>query len=141
MTVVVGNTIILSLNGAFTDNQSLYLIEVCNTVFTWIFIVELGVKIISFGPLGYVRDTMNVFDGTIVMLSVLEMTLLSGASGKAVSAFRAIRIFRVLRITRLLRTMQFMGVIIKVVATTLENFIYICGLMFLFIIIYSLLGM
>lgn len=34
-----------------------------------------------------------------------------------------------------------MGVIIKVVSTTLENFIYICGLMFLFIIIYALLGM
>jgi Ion transport protein len=30
---------------------------------------------------------------------------------------------------------------VKVIQSTLENFIYICGLMFLFCIIYSLLGM
>lgn len=84
---------------------------------------------------------MNIFDGSIVVLSVIEMTLLSGAQGKAIGAFKSIRIFRVLRITRLLRTLKFMNVIVKVVSTTLENFIYICLLMFLFVIIYSLLGM
>jgi hypothetical protein len=87
---------------------------------------------------------MNIFDGSIVMLSILEMTLLSGGSGKAVSAFRAVRIFRtfrVLRVTRLLRSLAFMQVIIQVIQATIENFIYICGLMFLFCIIYGLLGM
>lgn len=48
---------------------------------------------------------MNIFDGLIVSISLIEMIFLSGGS-KAVSAFRAVRIFRtfrVLRVTRLLR--------------------------------------
>ena len=48
---------------------------------------------------------MNIFDGTIVMLSIVEMLFMSGGN-KAVSAFRSVRIFRtfrVLRVTRLLR--------------------------------------
>ena len=63
-------------------------------------------KILALGPSGYVKDKMNVFDGTIVTLSVLEMVLFTG--NKAVSAFRAVRIvrtFRVLRVTRLLRSL------------------------------------
>jgi hypothetical protein len=87
-----------------------------NDVFTYIFIAEMSLKIIAFNPLGYVRDKMNIFDGSIVMISIFEMTLMSGGSGsKAVSAFRAIRIFRtfrVLRVTRLLRSLAFMQVII-----------------------------
>ena len=78
----------------------------------------MGLKLLAFGPLGYLRDKMNIFDGAIVMLSILELTLLSGGSGKAVSAFRSVRIFRtfrVLRVTRLLRSLAFMQVIIKVI--------------------------
>ena len=71
----------------------------------------MGLKLIAFGPIGYLRDKMNIFDGSIVMLSILEMTVLGGSGGKAVSAFRAVRIFRtfrVLRVTRLLRSLAFM---------------------------------
>lgn len=113
--VVIGNTVLLSLAGTFTSDRDLALLETCNTIFTYIFISEMGLKLIAFGPAEYLRDRMNIFDGSIVLLSIMEMTLLTGAKGKAVSAFRAIRIFRVLRITRLLRSMKFMGVIVKVV--------------------------
>jgi hypothetical protein len=44
---------------------------------------------------------MNIFDGCIVILSIVEMTMLSGGN-KAISAFRAIRV------TRLLRSLAFM---------------------------------
>jgi hypothetical protein len=88
------------------------------------------------------RDRMNLFDGTIVTLSVFELIFFDG--NKAVSAFRAVRIFRtfrVLRVTRLLRGLAFMNTIIEVVSKTLSSFIYIALLLFLFIFIYSLLGM
>ena len=48
---------------------------------------------------------------------------------------------RVLRVTRLLRALAFMKVIISVIGKTLQSFIYIAFLLFLFIFIYSLLGM
>ena len=75
----------------------------------------MGLKLIAFNPIGYIRDKMNIFDGCIVILSIFEMTLFSGGGSKAVSAFRAVRIFRtfrVLRVTRLLRSLAFMQVII-----------------------------
>lgn len=100
-------------------------------------------KIIALGINGYVRDKMNIFDGTIVLLSVIEMVLFGGTN-KAVSAFRAVRIvrtFRVLRVTRLLRSLEFMGKIIEVIGKTIDTFIYIAFLLFLFIFIYALLGM
>lgn len=86
---------------------------------------------------------MNIFDGTIVSISIIEMLFLSGGNS-AVSAFRAVRIFRtfrVLRVTRLLRGLAFMSVIIKVVGKVAENIMYIALLLFLFIFIYALLGM
>jgi hypothetical protein len=39
----------------------------------------MSLKIIALGPLGYVRDKMNIFDGCIVSLSIFEMTFMSGA--------------------------------------------------------------
>ena len=92
--------------------------------------------------MGYVRDRMNLFDGCIVIISIIELTLISGSSH--VGAFRSLRIlrtFRVLRVTRLLRAMAFMKVIIGVIGRTLQSFIYIALLLLLFILIYSLLGM
>ena len=141
---VVFNTVLLALDGLFYDLESLAILEILNNILTYIFISEMGLKLIAFTPIGYVRDKMNIFDGTIVSLSIMEMTLLSGGKGKAVSAFRSVRIFRtfrVLRVTRLLRSLKFMTVIIQVLSKTMEKFVYICTLMFLFIIIYALLGM
>jgi hypothetical protein len=142
--VVVLNTILLSLAGSFEDPESLDILDQLNAFCTWTFIIEMSLKVLAFGPVGYLRDKMNIFDGSIVTLSILEMTLFTGKGGKAVSAFRAVRIFRtfrVLRVTRLLRSLAFMQVIIQVISTTMEKFMYICILMFLFVIIYALLGM
>ena len=69
------------------------------------------------------------------------------ASTKSVSAFRAVRVFRifrmlrVLRVTRILRALAFMQVIVNVIGKTMTQFIYIAFLLFIFVYIYSLLGM
>ena len=74
----------------------------------------MALKLLAFGPIGYIKDRMNIFDGSIVLLSIFEIIFFSGGSS-AVSAFRSVRIirtFRVLRVTRLLRGLEFMGKII-----------------------------
>ncbi len=40
-----------------------------NLIFTIIFTVELGIKLFALGLSGYIRDTMNVFDCIIVVIS------------------------------------------------------------------------
>ena len=86
---------------------------------------------------------MNLFDGIIVLISIFEL-IFFGGNNKAVSAFRAVRIFRtfrVLRVTRLMRSLEFMVKIIHVISKILNSFLCIAILLFLFIFIYSLLGM
>ena len=85
---------------------------------------------------------MNLFDGFIVIISLVEIIALGGGN-KAVSAFRTVRIFRtfrVLRVTKLLRSLAFMKVIIDVVSKSMQSFFYIAVLLLLFIFIYTLLG-
>ena len=87
---------------------------------------------------------MNLFDAGIVMLSLVEAIFLSGGKTKAVSAFRAIRLFRtfrVLRVTKLLRSLSYMKIIIGVIIRSLKKFAYIAVLLFLFLFIFTLLGM
>ena len=130
------------MDGLLTDENSVDAMEKMNLSFTIIFTIEMGIKLLAYGPITYVNDPMNVFDGSIVIISLVELIFLSGGA-KAVSAFRSVRIFRtfrVLRVTKLLRSLAFMKVIIGVVSRAIDSFIYIALLLFLFIFIYALLG-
>lgn len=35
----------------------------------------MGIKLIGFGPIGYVRSKMNIFDGIIVIISLVEIVI------------------------------------------------------------------
>ena len=71
---VVGNTAILATNGLVHDEKTLDDIEKANFVFTIIFIVEMLIKILALGLVGYVKDTINIFDGIIVIISIIEIS-------------------------------------------------------------------
>ena len=69
-----------------------------------IFACEMGMRITAIGPPKWLADTMNYMDGTIVMLSLVEMIFMSGSG--ALSALRAVRIFRVFRVLRMMRLLR-----------------------------------
>ena len=113
-----------------------------NEAFTYIFAIEMVFKILALGPEKYCREVMNILDGAVSILSVVELAFTSG--GGALSAFRTVRIFRtfrVLRVARLLRSMKSMMSIISVISRSLSSFVYLALLLLLFLFIYSLLGM
>ena len=117
-----------------------------NDVFTWIFIVEMALKLLARGPKKYAKEPMNLLDGGVVILSIVElvMGLLGGGSGTgSLQAFRTVRVFRtfrVLRVTRILRALKSMAQVIGVIQRTFMDFVLITILMFVFIFIYTLLG-
>ena len=139
---VLMNTVFLSLDGLL-DSSEENLLNTFNQTFTIIFTIDMGLKVFAFGINEYLRDRMNIFDGLIVILSLIELTIFSGGSS-AISAFRSVRVFRVfrvLRVTRLIRSLKYMQVIMKVISNTISSFIYIFLLLILFNYIYALLGM
>ena len=44
-------------------------------IFTYLFIYEMGSKLLAIGIGKYVADKMNYIDGTVVCLSLFEMTI------------------------------------------------------------------
>jgi hypothetical protein len=61
-------------------------------------------RIIAIGPGKWLADKMNYMDGTIVILSLIELLFMSGSG--ALSALRAVRIFRVFRVLRVARLLR-----------------------------------
>jgi hypothetical protein len=65
------------------------MIHELNNLFSWIFTAEMVIKLLGFGFKGYIQDGFNIFDGTIVILNlmdvvifgILELDGLSNASG------------------------------------------------------------
>ena len=77
---VMLNTCVLAMDGLFTSDESIKLLGKFNLVFTIIFIVEMGLKIMGFGIRGYAGDKMNLFDALIVLLSIVELVMPSSDS-------------------------------------------------------------
>lgn len=82
-TCVLINTIGMAMDSYDIDDKTLKDLEDMNLVFTWIFIVEMALKLLAFGPKKYSREVMNLLDGGVVTLSIVEMamTALGGGGG------------------------------------------------------------
>jgi len=64
-------------------------------------------KILGLGLRNYIRDKFNIFDGVIVMLSLIEFSLYASGvmnsddnDNEIFSAFRALRLLRVIKLSR-----------------------------------------
>lgn len=114
-------------------------------VFNWIFIIEMAIKLLAVGVYKYLSDKMNWLDGSIVSLSIIEMILInlsgSGSDFSAIKTVRVLRTLRVLRIVRLLRSLESMQIIMSVLIRSASSFAYITMLLFVFLFIFTLLGM
>jgi len=118
--LVFFNTLILSLDGLLSKESEGVIVTI-NTLLTYIFTLEMVIKLFGLGFRLYVKDSFNIFDGIIVILSIFELLIRDGFN--FVTAIRAVRVFRairVLRVTRLLRSLRFMKVIIEVIMASIE---------------------
>ncbi|XP_066907873.1 voltage-dependent T-type calcium channel subunit alpha-1G isoform X3 [Halyomorpha halys] len=116
-------------------------VETSNIVFSTIFALEMFFKVIAEGPFGYISNGFNVFDGVIVVLSVVELgqTFLGEREGS--SGLSVLRTFRLLRILKLVRFMPNLRRQLFVMLRTMDNVAVFFSLLVLFIFIFSILGM
>ncbi len=118
---VLVNTIGMAMASYSIDKKMAADIEFLNTIFTWIFIAEMATKLMARGAKKYVNERMNLLDGAVVTLSVVEMIMQAQGSGGGagnLQAFRTVKVFRtfrVLRVTRILRSLRSMAMIIGVI--------------------------
>ena len=118
---VLVNTIGMAMESYDIEESKRNDLDLMNEVFTWVFIVEMTMKLLARGPKKYAAERMNLLDGGVVTLSVVEMIISAqgGGSGAGnLQAFRTVRVFRtfrVLRVTRILRSLQSMALVIGVI--------------------------
>lgn len=105
---------------AFPFQHANCMLQTINLVLTILFTVELVIKHIALGLLGYWSDPYNDLDGVIVLASLVDLGLqYSGVShshgGGGVSSLRILRLLRVLRSLKLLRQVEGLNKIMNIV--------------------------
>lgn len=154
-------------NLAPADKVKIYTL---NYLFNSVFILEFIVKVIGLGPISnlfhlltfkslthfsvYFSDTFNYLDTLIVVFSLVEISTdkyqnininpfikTNSIDLSQLSILKVFRIFRVFRLAKVLRRVKAMRNIIIGINRSISNILYTVALLFLFIIIYVLLGM
>ena len=103
---VLLNTIVMSMDRYDLEEYEKNILEDFNSFFTWIFIIEMSMKLTAIGPKKYVSEVMNIVDGSVVWLSIIEMVLAGDGEQGSLQAFRSIRIFRTFRVLRVVRILR-----------------------------------
>lgn len=106
-----------------------------------IFIFELVLKLFGLGFKFYFQDPFNTFDCFIVMTSFADIIISSLFVDVNVNAVTALRTFRLLRIFKLAKTWKQFQHLLKTMWKTLVDISTFSVLLFLFMFIYSILGM
>lgn len=100
------------------------------------------IKLLGLGFKEYARDSFNIFDAIIVVLSMLDLILTASTNGETdtgeVSAFRGIRL---LRIFKLARSWTNFRETLSTIYVTIKDVCYFSVLLIMFMFIFSLLGM
>jgi voltage-dependent calcium channel L type alpha-1D len=73
-----------------------------NYIFTAIFIIECGIKLLANGLGRYFYVAWNIFDFIVVASSIIDLVI-SNALGSNVSFIKSLQIIRVLRVMRVTR--------------------------------------
>ena len=78
--------------------------EISNIVLTVLFLLEMVMKLIGLGFKGYVSDKMNIFDGILVLVSIVDILVL--ISGLRIVILRAFRLFRIIKLAKSWKTLK-----------------------------------
>jgi len=116
-------------------------LALANIVFVIIFAIEMVLKLLALGLKRYVSDTFNIFDGVVVIISIIELILSAvapDAFGGGISALRTFRMFRVLKLARQWKQLnKLISTVASIIPAVGNASLVLAVVMFIF----SLLGM
>lgn len=110
--------------------------DIGNVLFTIVFALEMVLKLFGLGIKKYVADNFNVFDGIIVIVSLVE--LLNENSEN--SGFSVLRAFRLLRIFKIIKSWTELRVLLITVLKSLGAITNLGFLTILYLFIMALLS-
>ncbi|CAF1358221.1 unnamed protein product, partial [Rotaria sordida] len=131
---IIINTFLIAIEYHGQPQFLTNLLQFNNYFFTILFTIEILLKIIAHGCLAYIKNLFNIFDGGIVLISLIQL-IISGNSGLSV-----LRAFRLLCLLKFLRCMPTLRRHLIVMIKTADS-VAICFLLLLLcVLIFSIIG-
>ena len=140
MFLIITNTVLMASEFYGMPNAMAVAYEAVNYFITSYFALEMAVKLVGLTPRGYVADKFNIFDGVVVIVSVVEL-IITSATGDGGGMLSALRTGRLLRVFKLARSWPQLRNIIITILATIPSMSSLAGMLLLFIFIFDLLGM
>jgi hypothetical protein len=138
---IIANTLILSLDRYPISKSEAGALEIINEAMTYTFLIEMIIMITGLGPNEYARDSFNLFDAFVVVLSIVELIIKKAGVAFTNGAFSALRAVRLLRVFKLARNWTSFRELLEKMSDTLGEIKYFAVLVLLFMFIETLLGM
>lgn len=139
--LIILNTITLSIDYYGISNSLSSILFTINSTLTFLFLIEMILRLYGLGLAEYFRDRMNLVDLFVVILSIVEFFVISDTNLSALRVIRVFRIIRVLKIARIFRYLSSISIILKTLSNSLSKFMYLLLFLTILIVVFSLLGM
>jgi hypothetical protein len=106
-----------------------------------VFTVEAIVKIIAM-KCAYFRDSWNIFDFLVVVLTLLILLLgaVPGLNIDLGAQATAVRILRIMRVLRIVHRLEKLQIILETITASLPAMTSLGGLLLLFLFLFSIIG-
>lgn len=127
--LIVINTALLGFLTLDLQPKTLDLLDFLDNLILMVFVVELGMKIFSYGS-EFFEENWNLFDFTVVGLSALT----------AFSSFSVLRAFRVFKVLRLLRVFPELRRMIESTSRSLRSILAITALLSIVIYVFAVMS-
>ncbi|XP_032424468.1 sodium channel, voltage-gated, type I-like, alpha isoform X2 [Xiphophorus hellerii] len=132
---IILNTIFMAMEFYPMDKWFTDMLYVGNLVFTAIFTAEMVLKVIALDPYHYFQVGWNIFDGVIVCLSLIELSL---ADVKGMSILRS---FRLLRVFKLAKSWPTLNKLIKIIGNSVGALGNLTLVLAIIVFIFAVVGM
>jgi len=103
MSIIISN--LFSMAMSYETQSVVYgnILGYINLVFTGVFILEAGLKILAFGFTRYFQSSWNRFDFFVVLASLVDISVSYGSESNSQQFLKSLQIIRVLRVLRVTR--------------------------------------
>uniref|UniRef100_M4AB53 Sodium channel protein n=1 Tax=Xiphophorus maculatus TaxID=8083 RepID=M4AB53_XIPMA len=132
---IILNTLFMAMEFYPMDKWFSDMLYVGNLVFTAIFTAEMVLKVIALDPYHYFQVGWNIFDGVIVCLSLIELSL---ADVKGMSILRS---FRLLRVFKLAKSWPTLNKLIKIIGNSVGALGNLTLVLAIIVFIFAVVGM
>lgn len=141
LALIYVNTVVMAIDHHGIDPGLEQALVLANFAFTFFFTVEVVVKLIGLGFWDFFHDNFNCFDFIIVFFALVEVVAIGGGGLGALRSLKVLKTFRVFRVFKMFRYLASLRIIGEVILSSLSSFVSIAVLLFLFLIVFSIVGL